>query len=127
MQVMAQLPTLYKAVHVFLVSRRPPAVEAKAAVPLHSLLRCLRSPLCSAAQWATHPGLRSAPILLKFLKNDTALAVTAADSDKADYAALYVHRYHNSFRTALKALDSNIGARASTPPCHARRAGPACI
>ena len=71
---------------------------------------CIRDRLCSAAQWATHPGLRSAPILLKFLKNDTALAVTAAESEKADYAALYVHRYHNSFRTAMKALDSSLGA-----------------
>lgn len=106
---MAQLPTLYKAAHVYLVSRRPPAVDSKGAVPLHVLLRALRSPLCAAAQWATHPGLRSAPILLKFLKNDAALAVIAADSDKADCAALFMHRYHNSFRTAMKALDSNLG------------------
>lgn len=118
-QVMAQLPTLYKAAHVYLVSRRPPAVDSKAAVPLHVLLRALRSPLCAAAQWATHPGLRSAPILLKFLKNDAALAVIAAESDKADCAALFMHRYHNSFRTAMKALDSNLGGtshRTSTPP-----------
>jgi hypothetical protein len=120
LQMMASLPTLYKAAHAFLVSRKPAATDGATSVPLHALLRALRAPFCSSAQWATHPGLRSAPILLKFLKNDTALAIGAADGDKADHAPLHLNKYHNSYRTALKAMESggiaadSIGAAASS-------------
>lgn len=121
---MATLPTLYKAVHAFLVSRTPAATDGATSVPLHVLLRALRAPLCASAQWATHPGLRSAPILLKFLKNDTALAIGAADGDKADHAPLHLNKYHNSYRTALKAMEGggsgggggSVGGGASSGP-----------
>jgi hypothetical protein len=111
-QVMAALPTLYKAAHAFLVSRKPLAVDSGTAVPLHALLRALRSPLCAGAQWATHPGLRSVAILLKFLKTDTALSIGAAEGDKADCTPLYINKFHNSYRTALKAYDG-FGAAAA--------------
>jgi hypothetical protein len=62
---------------------------------------------CAGAQWATHPGLRSAPILLKFLKNDTALAIGAHEGDKLDTTPLHLNKYHNSYRTALKVLEAH--------------------
>jgi hypothetical protein len=51
--------------------------------------------------------LRSAPILLKFLKNDTALAIGGHEGDKLDTTPLHLNKYHNSYRTALKALEAS--------------------
>lgn len=150
---MAGLPTLYKAVHVFLASRKAPCTDSKTAVPVHALLRALRSPRCAGApsipqvcglsippthelsnvapravfpdikppraagaQWATHPGLRSAPILLRFLKDDTALAIGTHEGEKLDTTPLHLNKYHNSYRAALKAFEGSNRAPHSCLP-----------
>jgi hypothetical protein len=59
---------LYKAVHVFLASRKVPCTDSKTAVPLHVLLRALRSPLCAGvfvlikAAHLTSASFRSKPV-----------------------------------------------------------------